>query len=292
VASTSTAQEWTIVGSKKASQDPKPKPKLKQNTSNRLILLQATSSSNTSFSPLALRNAFNKAFLAKGIKGPIVATISRTLGKNIVVTTTPEFSADFLLEKQAIWEHIVPFKLAQKDEPWHKVILHGIPILDFNTPEGMDLVVDEIQTFNKGFTPIGTPYWLTSLDKRQNQRAGAVVVAFATEEEATRAIRNRLYIAGISVRVEKLYSTAPTTQCQNCQGFGHLDSYCKRTPICKLCAGNHATKQHFCNTCQAKGTSCPHLEPKCSNCQQAHTANTRSCEVLLAIRNKTFTTLP
>lgn len=129
------------------------------------------------------------------------------------------------------------------------MILHGIPTLDFNTPEGMDLVVDEIQTFNKGLTPIGTPYWLTSSDKRQNQRAGSVVVAFATEEEASRAIRNRLYIAGISVRAEKLYSTAPTTQCQKCQGFGHLDSYYKRTPTCKLCAGDHATKQHFCNTC-------------------------------------------
>ena len=75
----------------------------------------------------------------------------------------------------------------------------------------MSLVVEEIQTFNKGLTPIRTPYWLTSPDKRQNQRAGLVVVAFATEEEANRAIRHRLYIAGISVRVLKFYSIAPTT---------------------------------------------------------------------------------
>jgi hypothetical protein len=153
---TTTAQEWTIVGSKKPTIGQKPKPRPK--TSNRLILIQSTSSSNTTFSPLQLRNTFNKAFLDKGIKGPIVATISRSLGKNIVVTTTPGFSADFLLEKQAIWEHIVPFKQAQKDEPWHKVILHGIPTIDFNTPEGMSLVVDEIQTFNKGLKPIRTPY--------------------------------------------------------------------------------------------------------------------------------------
>jgi hypothetical protein len=51
------------------------------------------SSSNTSFSLLALRNTFNKVFLVKGIKGLIVTTILRTLSKNIVVTTTPEFSA-------------------------------------------------------------------------------------------------------------------------------------------------------------------------------------------------------
>ncbi len=163
--------------------------------------------------------------------------------------------------------------------------------MDFNTLEGMSLVVEEIQTFNKGFTPIGRPYWLTTPDKRQNQRAGSVVVAFATEAEANRAIRHRLYIGGISVRVGKLYLTAPTTQCRKCQGFGHLDSYCRRAPTCRLCAGNHATEQHHCNTCQAKGTSCPHLEPKCSNCKQAHTANTRSCEVLQAIKSRPSTTL-
>ena len=54
----------------------------------------------------------------------------------------------------------------------------------------MSLVVEEIQTFNKGLTPIGRPYWLTSSDKRQNQRAGSVVVAFATEAEANRAIQH------------------------------------------------------------------------------------------------------
>jgi len=61
----------------------------------------------------------------------------------------------------------------------------------------MSLVVDEIQTFNKGLKPIGTPYWLTSSDKRQNQRAGSIVVAFATEDKANQAIRHRLYIGGI-----------------------------------------------------------------------------------------------
>ena len=84
------------------------------------------------------------------------------------------------------------------DEPWHKVVLHGVPTDDFNTPEGMALVVDEIKTFN-GLTPIGTPYWLTPAEKRRDQQARSVAVTFATEEEASRAIRQRLYVSGISV---------------------------------------------------------------------------------------------
>jgi hypothetical protein len=281
--SSTSPQEWTIVGKKNKIPPPKPtKPAAK----NRLILVKSVTSNNTDFSPLATRNALNKAFSDKGIKEPVVAAVSKTLGQNLVLTTTDAFSADFLLEKLDLWQHLVPFKVAQKDEPWHKVAVHGIPIADFNTPDGMALVTEEIQIFNKGLKPIGTPYWLTSAEKRLNQRSGSLAIAFATKEEADRAIRNRLYIAGISARVEKLYSTAPTTQCQRCQGFGHLENHCKRGPFCKLCGERHATQQHNCNSCQAKGSRCQHLTPKCANCKESHTADTQTCEVLLAIKNK------
>jgi hypothetical protein len=282
--------DWTFV-SPKSKPHKAEYPPAKPKKSNRLILVKSTGQA-TSFSPLALRNAFNKAFADKGVKGPVVTSISKSLGQNLVVTTTSQFSAEYLLENQAIWEHITPFQQAQKDEPWHKVVLHGIPIADFDNPTGMDLIIEEIKTFNKGFSPIGTPHWLTSQEKRQNpnQQAGSVVVAFATTEEANRAIRHRLYIAGISVRVEKLYTTASTTQCQKCQGFGHLENHCKYSAICRLCAGKHSTKQHHCTTCSAKGTRCPHLVPKCANCKEAHTADLKSCEVLIAIKKKKATT--
>jgi hypothetical protein len=286
-----TAKEWTLVGKAKPATSKLAPKAIKPPKENRLILVKSATGTSASFSPLAARNTFNKAFADKGIKGPVVTSVTKSLSQNIVVTTTSPFTADFLLEKQAIWQHIVPFKSAQKDEPWHKVAIHGIPTTDFNSPEGMGLVLEEIKTFNKGLNPIGTPYWLTPASKRLTQRAGSVAVAFATEAEATRAIRNRLYIAGISARVEKLYSTAPTTQCTKCQGFGHLDSYCKKSPTCRLCSEKHATKQHYCTTCKAKGSPCPHLEPKCINCKGSHAADNKACEILLAIKNKATTTI-
>ena len=282
---TAQPQDWTVI-QKKTAKTPKPR----KAALNRLILVKSATGSQTHFNPLAIRNAFNKAFADKGIEGPVVASVSRSLSQNIVVTTTSAFSADFLLEKQSIWEQVIAFKAAQKDEAWHKVAIHGIPTADFNTPEGMALVIEEIVTFNKGLNPIGTPYWLTSADKRLTQRAGSIAVAFATEQEANKAIRHRLYIAGISVRVEKLYSAAPTTQCQNCQGFGHLENYCKKTPRCRLCSEGHATEQHNCNICHTKGAKCPHLAPKCANCKETHTADTKSCDILIAIKNKTTAT--
>jgi hypothetical protein len=210
--------------------------------------------------------------------------------QNIVITTTPTFTSSFLIKKKDIWSGIIPYASIQKDESWYKVILHGIPTADFNTPEGMQLVLDEIRTFNKGYQPIGTPYWLSSEANRRTKLAGSVVVAFTTEKEAIRAIRQRLYIAGISVRVERLHSTAPTTQCTNCQGFGHLDTYCKRHSRCRLCSEYHLTSAHYCNTCKKKGGPCPHLEVKCVNCRGPHTANSKECESLLAIKNPTLST--
>ncbi|PVH68873.1 hypothetical protein DL98DRAFT_440205, partial [Cadophora sp. DSE1049] len=68
----------------------------------RLILVKSVSNTNTDFLSLATRNAFNKAFFKKGIKRPVVATVSKLLGQNLVVITTSAFLADFLLEKQAI----------------------------------------------------------------------------------------------------------------------------------------------------------------------------------------------
>jgi hypothetical protein len=137
----------------------------------------------------------------------------------------------------------------------------------------MALIVEEIKTFNKGLNPIGSPYWLTSASKRQSQLAGSIVVSFPSKEQASRAIKNRLYIAGISVRVEKYHSTASTTQCTKCGGFGHLNSLCKKSLFkCLLCSKDHSTEQHYCPICKNKGKKCLYLVPKCINCQGSHLA--------------------
>jgi hypothetical protein len=233
-ASTKPGESWTIV-TRKPSRTPQdaiaPSKKL---ASNRVILIRDPKTGPIQqFSPFSVRNALNKAFSDKGVKGPVIASVTKSTGGNLVLTSTKDFSADFIIEKETIWGSIIPsYKSAQKDEPWHKVILYGIPIADFDTPYRMDLIIEEIKTFNKelNLILIGTPYWKSSPEKRQISCAGSIAVAFAIEAEANRAIRNRLFIAGISVRVEKLYSVSPIRQCSKCQGFGHLDFYYKKSP--------------------------------------------------------------
>lgn len=77
------------------------------------------------------------------------------------------------------------------------------------------MIKNEVSTFNKGLNPIGMPHLISTKANREVKRAGSVAVAFATEVEANKAICNRLYIAGISVRVTRFFSVASTTQCDN-----------------------------------------------------------------------------
>ena len=166
--------KWTVVTSKKGSgirasletgsntrekTSSKTRGPSKPALSRRCTLLQAHGVQASSFSAIRLRNLINTAFKANGIQSPVISGVSLSARGNIVVYTTPDFNSEFLIEKEAIIKGVLPLVTSlQKGEPWHKVVIHGLPIQDFNSPDGMDLVISEIVTFNKGLTPIGKPY--------------------------------------------------------------------------------------------------------------------------------------
>lgn len=270
-----TTANWQEVIRKKSTPPP-PKNAL---SSRQLVLTQE--GTPQPFNSLALRNAFNQAFANKGVTSPVIASVTSSKRENIVLTTTPAFNAKYLLENQQIWESLVQFKAAQPIQPWYKVALHNIPT-SFSTNESLSILKSEIKAFNTGFEIVGNPYWLTREDRRAQQMTGSVCIAFATEQEAQRAIRNKLYLLGISVRVEKLHSTPASTQCQKCQRFGHPEARCSNAVACGLCAEAHPTRLHKCNLCNTKGKSCLHTVPLCVNCKGAHTAGSKLCETYLA----------
>jgi hypothetical protein len=117
-------------------------------------------------------------------------------------------------------------------------------------------------------------------------------VAFPTEIQANRAIKNRLLIAGISTKVVKYYTISSTVQCSKCAGYGHLDSICKREPKCLLCGESHVTENHFCPICKKKGKKCPHVTTKYSNYSSTtHSASSKLYKVYLVIKQATTPTI-
>ena len=195
-----------------------------------------------------------------------------------MLTTTEKFDAEFLRQNKSIWEPLFKFNRALKDTTWSKIVIHDISTDIFNTDDGMQLLEEEIKVYN-GLNPIIRPRWLSSLENRREKKHGSVVVCFESKPEADKALRNRLQIAGESMRTTEYISVKPTHQCQRCLQFGHSEVHCYREQICAICAKNHEKRFHFCVLCSTRGEKCTHTKPKCSNCQGEHEALDRTCPI-------------
>ena len=107
-----------------------------------------------SFNSYQIRNQINDRFFTKeNINLPVIATVTKSFtSQSIILTTMPDFSADFLLQKKTVWEDIFSNKAQkiEKDAHWSKVVVHGIPVEPFSMDEGLSLLKEEIETFNPG----------------------------------------------------------------------------------------------------------------------------------------------
>jgi hypothetical protein len=137
------------------------------------------------FSSIYIRDLINNAFKAKGIQKPVISIAILSVKGNIYITIIFDFNANFLIKYKDIIKGVFPLVISlKKGEPWYKVLTYGLPLREFDTEEGIDLIISEIKTFNKGLEPIGRPYWITSKENRSSGQftIGTVIIAFPTEE--------------------------------------------------------------------------------------------------------------
>ncbi len=220
------------------------------------------------------------------VEKPVLASIARTKGKqNILLTTTEEYNADFLVKHKEIWNNCFIFKREQKLEPWVQIVAHGVPTLPFLGEGGSKLLKEEIEIFN----PIGIqglPRWISFSVKRHDPRTrfGSIVFAVENEEKRQEILRQKeILIAGVATKVVKYLEVSPTTQCTSCQKFGHIgDRYSTRA--CWFCAEAHLSKDHSCSTCNIIGRPYKHTTPLCINCKEKHFADSKDCESLKAAK--------
>ena len=92
--------------------------KKKQLQERRLVLV--TDQKDQPLDIFSTRNKINQLFASKlQIEKPVIASIARTREKqNILLTTTEEYNADFLVKYKEIWSNCFSFKREQKIEPW------------------------------------------------------------------------------------------------------------------------------------------------------------------------------
>ena len=138
----------------------------------------------------------NQLFTSKlQVEKPVLASIARTKGKqNILLTTTEEYNADFLVKYKEIWQNCFTFQREQKLEPWVQIIAHGIPTLPFLRKKGFKLLKEKIKTFN----PIviqGLPRWILSSVKRHNPetRFGSIVFTIENEKKDKKSLSKKRF---------------------------------------------------------------------------------------------------
>ena len=106
-----------------------------------------------------------------------------------------------------------------------------------------------------------------------SKKRASIVLVFDTETAAQIVIKNKLFIAGISVRTAKYEKKNTNIQCQKCQKFDHTTHSCKSLAVCQFCAQNHFFRLHTCKICETVSEICFHTVVKCNNCAGSHMIN-------------------
>lgn len=85
-------------------------------------------------------------------------------------------------------------------------------------------------------------------------------------------------ILNMAIKIEPLRkNTKIIPQCKRCQGFNHMQVYCRKESRCVKCAGKYLTRN--CNISRLTA-------PKCINCKGSHPANYRGCEVAKGLQKR------
>ena len=205
---------------------------------------------------------------------PVVTTVTKSKSlQSVVVTTMPKFTAKWLQGKKEIWQNILPCQTSTLDEKWVKLVIHTVPLGPFCSDEGLDMLKNDIQTYN-GVKLMRNPVWLTSEEKKGTQKHGSILIHVENQEAAQKLLKFRMSVAGVPVKAEKFQDKS--VQCSKCQKIGHQSKDCISAAKCRICANDHPTKMHKCETCKAT-TECIHMPAKCANCLENHQANDAKC---------------
>ena len=227
---------------------------------------------------MAVRDTINKAL---GYIG--VISVSRTFKGNLLLVPNPQGKKQPLSDRQSVWlpalRSLPGLEVAKipDQEQWFKLVAHGVPVRPFSMGNAFDedLFKSEVFTFNQ-IEVIGKPRWLAD-PTGKGKLAASVAFAVPSQTVANKALEKGLYIAGEKVTVQVLKGYSNRTQCFKCQGFGHDPLSCRKR-ACRFCGENHYTKDHQCKNCLSNN-SCPHLAPRCANCQGAHPADSPNCQI-------------
>ncbi|KAF7565148.1 hypothetical protein PtrM4_045820 [Pyrenophora tritici-repentis] len=130
--------------------------------------------------------------------GRIPSIPKQTTTTTGLLTTTPTYSGEYLVQHKHIWHQKFELKNVQLLESWTKVVVHNVPT-EWEGAETLEILHTEIPAYNNGLQITGNPYWISR--EWQNKKNSSIVIAFKTAEDAAR-LGGRITILGQTLFTE------------------------------------------------------------------------------------------
>jgi hypothetical protein len=111
-------------------------------------------------------NSMNNALKNAKINLLIVTVIKTQKKNNIVLMILNKYTTEALLAQRAIWKHVFKVKSINKDEKWHKIIIHSLKIKIFNMKIEIKNLKIELKSFNSKLKLIINSIWLFTSETR------------------------------------------------------------------------------------------------------------------------------
>jgi hypothetical protein len=159
-------------------------------------------------------------------------------------------------------------------------LLHGVPT-HISLPEISDSIATNYPQLVQG----QTPRWLTPADRREHKANSTIVMTLTGNTKKTDIGRHHLTVCNRECELADYIPYGRSTQCRNCQSYGHPAALCQNASRCAVCAEPHATKDHPCSlpVCK-KGPACTHPPIRCFNCNAPHKASDPNCPERIKLR--------
>jgi hypothetical protein len=159
-------------------------------------------------------------------------------------------------------------------------LLHGVPT-HLSLPE----ISHSISTNYPQLVQGQTPRWLTPPDRRINKTNSTIVMTLTGNIKKAAIGRQNLIVCNRECQLDDYISYGRSTQCRNCQAYGHPAALCQNACRCAVCAGPHQTRDHPCTlpACK-KGPACTHPPICCANCNTPHKASDPNCPERIKLR--------
>jgi len=211
------------------------------------------------------------------IRGSIIFTTSNTQN-NIVY----EDYSTIIMDALSYYGKCERVEIGKR---FSQFLLHGVPT-HLSLPEISASIAANYPQLIQG----QTPRWLTTPDRREHKTNSTIVMTLTGTVKKASIGRQNLIVCNRECQLDDYISYGRSTQCRNCQIYGHPAALCRNDSCCAVCAGPHETKAHPCTlpTCK-KGPSCTHPPIRCVNCNAPHKASDPNCpeRIKLRIFNRT-----